>query len=296
MNNIKYFLPTYRQCWIMVFYIIVLGGMGIGFAMAVAGAAVGFNMLEMNPVVTYVAPMIPVLLYVLFKGNETAANNAIAAERGLHDKIVKGVPLNRAYKGGIHPILLVLLIIAATIAAMIAIEPVTMIFPMPESVKEIYLQMIENPFWTTISVAVAAPLIEEFLLRGVMLRGMLQHMTTWHAILWSAFFFALIHMNLSQAVGAIIMGIFMGWIYYKTGQLWLTILIHFINNGLSILFTLLFPQDIEMSLMDLLIQQYNPTLYMAIYIVSVVTLGAIICYLHKNLKNEQNAEIVSIQI
>ncbi len=296
MNNIKYFLPTYRQCWIMVFYIIVLGGIGVGFAMSVAGNAVGFNILDMNPVVIYAAPMIPVLLYVLFKGNETAANNAIATERGLHDKIVKGIPLNLAYKGRIHPILLVLLIIAATIAVMIAIEPLTMIFPMPENVKEIYLRLIENPFWTTISVAAAAPLIEEFLLRGVMLRGMLQHMAPWHAILWSAFFFALIHMNLSQAVGAIIMGIFMGWIYYKTGVLWLTILIHFINNGLSVLFTLLFPQDIEMGLMDLLIQQYNPTLYMAIYIVSVVTLGAIICYLHKNLKNEQNAETVSIQI
>ena len=129
-----------------------------------------------------------------------------------------------------------------------------------------------------------------------MLRGMLEHISPAKAILWSAFFFALIHMNLSQAIGAFIIGIFIGWIYYRSGSLWLAILIHFINNGLSTLFTIMYPQDIEMSLMDLIIEKYNTATYITLYIVSALVLGAIIRYLHKNLNNEQKQETISIQI
>ncbi len=280
----------------MVFYILVIGGIGVGFALALAGSALGFSIPDLNPVVTYVAPMIPVFLYILVKGNEVAANNALAMERGLHNKVVKGVPVSCPIKGRIHPALAVLLLAVATVAAMVVTEPLSMIFPMPEALKEIYRQMLTNTFWTAMSVAVAAPLIEEFLLRGVMLRGMLQHMSPWRAILWNAFFFALIHMNLSQATSAFLIGTFLGWIYYRTRSLWLTILVHFINNGLSTLFTVLFPQDIEMSLMDLILRHYNMAFYIAIYIVSAVTLGAVICYLNKKLDNGQNTEAISVQI
>ena len=69
-----------------------------------------------------------------------------------------------------------------------------------------------------------------------------------------------------------------------------------VNNGLSTLFTIMYPQDIEMSLMDLIIEKYNTATYITLYIVSALVLGAIIRYLHKNLNNEQKQETISIQI
>lgn len=276
LDNIKYFLPTSRQCWVMVFYICVVGGIGLGLALAIGCSILGIDMLSLNPLITYVVPMIPVFLYVLFKGSEIAKNNEIA----------KAVPLNSLKANGINTALLVILIALATIAAMILTEPLTNLAPMPEAVKEIYKKMLSDTLWTTLSVAVAAPLIEEFLLRGIMLRGLLEHTSPINAIHYSAFFFALIHMNLSQAIGAFLLGLFIGWVYYKTGSLWLAIFIHFINNGLGTLFTLAFPQNIELTFMEMIIQNYNLTSYIIIYIVSAITFGAIIRYLYKKLRNE----------
>lgn len=282
-RNIKYFLPTYSQCWVMVFYICAVGGIGVGLSIALAGIVLGFSIQDLNPLVSYIAPMVPVFAYILFKGNEAAAAKALPA-----------IPFNRFSPGNVSPVAVILLVIVSTIAAMIVTEPLSLVFPMPEAIKEVYKKMLSDTLWTTLSVAVAAPLIEEFLLRGVMLRGMLEHISPAKAILWSAFFFALIHMNLSQAIGAFILGTFIGWIYYRTGSLWLAILIHFINNGLSTLFTIMYPQDIEMSLMDLIIEKYNTATYITLYIVSALVLGAIIRYLHKNLNNEQKQETISI--
>ena len=283
-RNIKYFLPTYSQCWVMVFYICAVGGIGVGLAIALAGIVLGFSIQDLNPLVSYIAPMVPVFAYILFKGNEAAA------------KALPAIPLSNFNPGKASPMAVVLLVAVSTVAAMIVTEPLSLVFPMPEAIKEVYKKMLSDTLWTTLSVAVAAPLIEEFLLRGVMMRGMLQYISPTKAILWSAFFFALIHLNLSQATGAFILGTFIGWIYYRTGSLWLAILIHFINNGLSTLFTIMYPENIEMSLMDPIIEKYNTATYITLYIVSALVLGAIIRYLHKNLNNEQKQETISIQI
>jgi membrane protease YdiL (CAAX protease family) len=283
LDNIKYFLPTYRQCWIIVFYICIIGGLGVGFSIGLGADALGYDISKLNPVFTYIAPMVPALLYILYKGNKIAAENLVA----------QAVPISRLKTNGMSTALLVVLTIVATIASMVITEPLTQLFPMTEAIKEVYRKMLTNTFWTTMAVAVAAPLIEEFLLRGIMLRGMLKHTSPTNAIHYSAFFFALIHMNLSQAVGAFIIGLFIGWIYYRTGSLWMAILVHFLNNGLSILFTLAFPHDIKLTLMRLVIENHSATAYIALYIIALLTFVAIVRYLHKRLKNEQEPEIIS---
>lgn len=283
LKNIKYFLPTYRQCWIIVFYICVVGGLGVGFAIAIGAAVLGYKAADLNPVITYIAPMVPALLYILYKGNQAAV--------GAHN--TKAVPLSKFNVQGMNPALVVILTVVATLSAMVITEPVTQLFPMTDTIREIYRRMLTNTLWTTIAVAVAAPLTEEFLLRGIMMRGLLKHTTPTNAIHCSAFFFALIHMNLSQAIGAFLMGLFIGWIYYKTGSLWMAILVHFINNGLGVLFTILFPHDLELTLMKLVIEEYSVAAYITLYIIAALTFVAILRYLHKRLKNEQEPETVS---
>ncbi len=265
----------------MVFYICIVGGIGVGLAMALSLAPFGYSISDINPLVTYVVPMVPVFLYILYKGKEAASGTA---------------PLRESCKSSrnISVPVLAILVILATIASMVLTEPLTSLVPMPESVKDVYRKMLSDPIWTTLSVAVAAPLIEEFLLRGVMMRGMLRHTTPIQAIHHSAFFFALIHMNLSQALGAFVMGLFIGWIYYKTGSLWFAILIHFINNGLGVVFTMAFPDNLELTFMELIIQEYNIITYIGVYMATALAFGAIIRHIHKRIRNEQESEVISI--
>lgn len=46
----------------------------------------------------------------------------------------------------------------------------------------------------------------------------------------SSILFGIVHLNPWQFISAFIIGLFSGWVYYKTRNLTLSILIHFVNN------------------------------------------------------------------
>ncbi len=283
-RNIRYFLPSFNQSLLIVILLVVAGGLGMGVLLAVCYGVAGVPMDQANPLIMYVCQFLPPVIYIWYMGNDTAKENGRLMERGLFDRIAPSVSLNKFTGGKISYPKAVGLTIIATLALMVVLEPLNSLIPMPDSVKAVYEQMLSNILWTSLSVAVAAPLLEEFLLRGVILRGMLYHSTPFKAILWSAFYFAFIHLNLYQALGAFIMGLFMGWIYYRTGSLWLTVLIHFVNNGSSTLFTVLNSQkDVETTLMDIIIESWCVEAYIAIFVIALAVLAAIIYHFNKNL-------------
>jgi membrane protease YdiL (CAAX protease family) len=102
----------------------------------------------------------------------------------------------------------------------------------------------ENPFnsiYFLLGALFFAPILEEFLFRGFILKGLLITYSFTKAIVFSAIIFALVHVNLVninflKVVNAFIIGLYLGWIYYKTNSLILTISLHFISNlfGLAI--------------------------------------------------------------
>ena len=97
-------------------------------------------------------------------------------------------------------------------------------------------ELTGGPFWSSfLLVAIFAPIFEEWLCRGMVLRGLLANLKPGWAIVVSALFFALIHANPWQALNAFIIGVVMGYVYYKTGNLWLTMLMHFVNNGTAVI-------------------------------------------------------------
>lgn len=102
-----------------------------------------------------------------------------------------------------------------------------------EMISEILKEgMVDLPFWVSvICTAIFPAIFEEWLCRGIVLRGLLTRMKPVWAIVISALFFGVIHLNPWQMLNAFILGMLMGYIYYKTGSLWLTMLYHFVNNG-----------------------------------------------------------------
>ena len=97
-------------------------------------------------------------------------------------------------------------------------------------------QMLEGPLWSSfLVVAIFAPIFEEWMCRGMVLRGLLTKMKPVWAIVISALFFAVIHANPWQALNAFMIGLLMGYVYYKTGSLILTMIMHFVNNGTSVI-------------------------------------------------------------
>jgi len=108
--------------------------------------------------------------------------------------------------------------------------------PMPEHLEKVFEQMMDGPLWVSlISVSIFAPFFEEWLCRGMILRGLLQKTKPVWAIIVSALFFAVIHLNPWQAIPAFALGLLFGYVYYRTGSLKLTMLMHCVNNTFAIL-------------------------------------------------------------
>ena len=105
-----------------------------------------------------------------------------------------------------------------------------------DMLMEVMKQLTGGPFWSSfLVVAIFAPIFEEWMCRGMVLRGLLTKMKPVWAIVISALFFAVIHGNPWQALNAFLIGMVMGYVYYKTGSLILTMIIHFVNNGTSVI-------------------------------------------------------------
>jgi membrane protease YdiL (CAAX protease family) len=91
-------------------------------------------------------------------------------------------------------------------------------------------------------VCIFAPFFEEWLLRGIILRGLLNCKRSggrrgFHpavSIIVSALLFAVVHFNIWQGLPAFAMGCLFGYVYYKTGSLKLTMLMHFANNFMAL--------------------------------------------------------------
>ena len=176
----------------------------------------------------------------------------------------------------------------AMLALAVVIEPTTSFIPMPDSVKAIFESaFVDTALWDAIlSTCILAPIIEEVLCRGIMLRGMLRRSAPWKAIFWSAFIFAFIHLNPWQSIPAFIIGILFGWIYYRTGCLWLTVFLHCLNNSISTLLTRIFPDmGIDEGLLDILPRDT----YIAVYIACLVLLCAALFLLNKYLPKKKTS-------
>jgi len=127
-------------------------------------------------------------------------------------------------------------IMALTSISIIAIQigivsPVINSLPMPEFMQDLILEFSNrNGILSFITIVVLAPVFEELIFRGIILNGLLQQYSPVKSIVLSSFLFGVMHLNPWQFISAFTIGLFSGWVYYKTRKLSLSILIHFVNN------------------------------------------------------------------
>ncbi|MDR0976736.1 MAG: CPBP family intramembrane metalloprotease [Prevotellaceae bacterium] len=113
---------------------------------------------------------------------------------------------------------------------------------LPDWNAEDIVQVLDNPLGIAL-IAVIGPVIEELVFRGVITKQLLARYRPWPAILASAAIFGLIHINPAQIPVAFALGILFGWLYYRSRSVVPGILMHILNNSLSVWLQLNFPQD-----------------------------------------------------
>lgn len=217
------------------------------------------SVMQYSMLIAYPVSFIPPLLYASAKSRR-------------NEFFDKGYALDSNNFGARGGFAMAVIVSIATLAAAFVCEPVSVMLPdMPETLKKSLELLMDGPLWAALlSVSVFAPLFEEWLCRGLVLRGLMKHMNPTGAILVSAAFFAILHMNPWQAIPAFLLGILFGYVYYRTGSLKLTMLMHCVNNTFSLLLSKI-PglEDIE-SFMDIL----SPWAYAGIYVACVLMLAS----------------------
>ena len=127
---------------------------------------------------------------------------------------------------------------------------------LPNLVEEEFDMILRNR-WGYFAVGLLAPVCEELVFRGAILRALL-HWTPrhWVAIAISALLFALIHANPAQMPHAFVIGLLLGWLYYRTDSIVPGIVYHWINNSIAYIGYNLYP-DPSLKLIDLFGSQRN---------------------------------------
>ncbi|MCL5283691.1 MAG: CPBP family intramembrane metalloprotease [Armatimonadetes bacterium] len=114
-----------------------------------------------------------------------------------------------------------------------------------------HLKIIQNPLYVgtllkplesgvglvalVVAGAVIAPFSEEMVFRGFLLNALKKRFNPATAIIVSGIVFAAFHLPLLYIPAYVAMGIYMGYVYHKTGSLWVTFFLHLTNNALAFL-------------------------------------------------------------
>lgn len=191
----------------------------------------------------------------------------------------------------VNDYLLIPLLLIAAIALQIGVTiPVISLIPMPEFIKRLFEMMNKdmNNFWAFATVIALAPIFEEYIFRGVILNGLLKRISPFKAILISSLLFGLVHLNPWQFVSAMVIGLFAVWIYYRTKNLLLCMLIHFANNSWAVASSYIFSNQNTMN---------SYATNKAIFIVPALLVAIVCIYLlHLRINSKESKEAFSESI
>lgn len=222
-EGFSWYVPTVKGC--LALTLMFLLGAVLGNLVALAlGAAMGELNSEVLTLVSYPIMFVPAMMYARFKSRNASLWGS-------------GLKVDSRNFGTLGAAGVAVLVVVMTLALTFCIDaPMSLMPPMPEWLEGALKSMTQGTVWINfLCVSVFAPFFEEWLCRGMVLRGLLgSKMRPAWAIVISSAFFALIHLNPWQALPAFAIGALMGYVYYKTGSLMMTMLMHFANNTLAL--------------------------------------------------------------
>ena len=264
-SNYSHYLPGFGGM-ILLFVLFILGSLLGSLVSSVFMLAMGGSdtVMAYSMLISYPISFIPPLLYASVQSRR---NEVFDTGYALDSN-------NFGIRGGA---MMALIVSIVTLATAFVAEPVTALLPdMPEHLEAALEMLTKGPLWASLlSVSVFAPLFEEWLCRGLVLRGLMKHMNPTGAIITSAVFFAVLHMNPWQAIPAFLLGALFGYVYYRTGSLKLTMLMHCVNNTFSVLMSRVPGLEEAESFMDVL----SPWAYACIFIACILMIASAIIIL-----------------
>jgi membrane protease YdiL (CAAX protease family) len=132
-------------------------------------------------------------------------------------------------------------------------------------------------------IAVLPAIGEEFLFRGVLTRLFGRWLNNSHAGVWiAAFLFSAIHLQFYGFVPRLLLGVAFGYLFVWTGNIWVPVAAHFINNGSSVIVEYLSGKGFISTNAETFGQSDN----IAIIVASAIFCGALLLILYLERRKE----------
>ncbi len=114
--------------------------------------------------------------------------------------------------------------------------------------EESYKRLLSfNSVWefllVVLTVAVTPAICEEFFFRGFVLRGFEFLTKPFWAALFTAIIFSFYHVNFYGFTALILIGLYLGYATYKSGSIYIAVIMHFINNFSAVVLYSLFEDE-----------------------------------------------------
>lgn len=186
-------------------------------------------------VTTLMVAMVVVCIFQLFSaiGNFANRNNYVLSHSVFVIAIITWILYRYSIKNYLKkcPIKIALYCPIIAISILVLLSVFGTYIYIPNLFENALTSITQNTLLCTITIGLLQPVAEEMLFRGVVLGCLLKGKTNpWIAIGISTFIFSIIHLNLTQMIGAAIFSMIAGWLFYKTRSLWPSIIIHTTNN------------------------------------------------------------------
>ncbi len=130
------------------------------------------------------------------------------------------------------------------------------------------------------SIVLVAPIFEELFFRGIILNSLERRYSGRIALIFSSILFSVYHLVPYQMIYAFFIGIFLGWIYKKSGSLKLSIFCHFVMNFSSLVIIWIFQLAGE----ELPLNEAASLSDLPFYLGSLLLFGVTTYFLNKSLK------------
>jgi len=147
------------------------------------------------------------------------------------------------------------------------------------TLKLVNVHSISDLLFNFLLIAVIAGLGEELFFRGILQKIFSEWRNAVLAIWLAAFVFSAIHLQFYGFFPRMLLGAFFGYLLYWSGNLWLPILAHTINNGLAVIFYYLKFNGYQVVDIDTI--GTNETVYLGV--ISAVLTAICIILLRRNL-------------
>lgn len=147
--------------------------------------------------------------------------------------ILESTSLKKNYKNNIS--FLAITSLGLYLVTLGLLVPIGSLLPTNPTINESFALMENSIIYIIMSTLVVAPLVEEYIFRGVILNKLLNKYSPKVAIILTAILFGALHLNFQQFLVATMIGILYGYVYYRTKSIYLCTICHFFHNTFACL-------------------------------------------------------------